>query len=110
MPINLVLGLGRDFWILAGYTIPFGTPTLGKGEDAIEYTFGGLPNTYGLGYQLLRFEAEEAPMAFGLFSEITWTMVSMTNADNELEAGLGNLAGMFAGLKGYIGVNIELDI
>jgi hypothetical protein len=107
VPMMLLIGFGRDFWIGAGYTLGIGSPSItGTNGTAIPWTYGGFPNTYALGVNVFRL-----PLPFGALlvqSEINYTVNSPVNAADS--AGLGMLIGALAGLKGSVGVGVEMKL
>ena len=102
LPIFVVLGLGRDFWFMGGWTIPFGTPTL-LGAAGVIYELGP---TFGLGFNW--FPLDLGPGTLKPYTEISYVVANPSAGDPLIE-GLGFLAGILLGLKAQIGVSYELS-
>ncbi|HET6487870.1 MAG TPA: hypothetical protein VFH83_15690 [Spirochaetia bacterium] len=106
VPMLLVVGFGRNFWLAAGYTLPAGSPSLTGTSGPIAWQLGGFPNTYEIGLNVLRF-----PTGIGTITiptTISYTVNGPTNANDPLFQALGMLVGALAGLKATVGVGLEL--
>jgi len=104
-PVTFLLGFGRDFWLGVGYTMPASAPeVIGANGISHPWAYGGFPNTYAMGVNVFRL-----PFPFGALlaqSEISYTLNTSTDLANTDSFGM--LASFLYGLKGYIGVGLEL--
>jgi hypothetical protein len=108
MPINLVLG--KDFFIVVGTVVPFGTLTFnGVTGSAMEYVYGSFPNNFGLGVNFPIFGGD-GPFSIDFFSEITYTLNSPAESLGEVVDMFANLMAFFMGLKAYAGIGVTLRI
>jgi hypothetical protein len=107
VPLLAVLGLGPDFYILAGQTFGLGDPYL-KGSDGSvwNYRYAGLLNTYGLGIKYLRTDLGFGSFAVG--NEISYTSATPVTGDPTVAA-FGMLGAVLAGLKAEVYGSVELS-
>jgi hypothetical protein len=102
MPLMLIVGFGRDFWIGAGYTVALGTMDIG----GYDWQFGGFPNTYALGVNVFRLPLPFAELV--VQSELSYTVNSAV--DSAEFGGLDILVAILYGLKATAGVGLEFKI
>jgi hypothetical protein len=105
VPLFVVLSFTPSFYLMAGQTFGFGVPILDGGDGTrLNYVYGALPNTFGLGCKVLRLDIGFAKLAIG--TEIFYTVMRSTETD-ETTALVGNLYSMFAGLKANVYGGLE---
>jgi hypothetical protein len=108
IPVLLLVSYGRDFWLGAGYTIGVTPMTITDSSSSLAWGYGGFPNTYALGFNILRF-----PLGFGILvltTEITYTVNSPVYATDAGVAAFAGLVGFFLGLQASIGVGLEMKL
>jgi hypothetical protein len=109
-PVLLLVGLGRNFWVGAGYTIAAVAPFI-LGTDGVTHIlweYGGFPNTYALGANIFRIPTLIGGLVFQ--TELSYTLNGLSNPTDPLSASVGQLIAIFAGLKWSVGVGLELPL
>ena len=105
VPLFVVLSFTPSFYLMAGQTFGLGVPALtGDSGTKINYAYGALPNTYGLGYKFIRFDIGFAKLAIG--TEIFYTVMNSTDPD-ETAALIGDIFAVFTGLKANVYGGLE---
>jgi hypothetical protein len=103
IPLMLIVGFGRDFWLGVGYTIPLGSPSLRATDGSLAaWTFGGFPNTWAMGANIVRL-----PLPFGallLRSQISYIVTYPAGQE------YGAFDGMFIGFKAAVGIGLEMTL
>jgi hypothetical protein len=102
MPLMLIVGFGRDFWIGAGYTVALGSPNV----LGAAWQLGGFPNTYALGVNVIRLPLSFADLV--VQSEISYTVNGAVDSSGMY--GLDILAAVIYGLKATAGVGLEFKL
>jgi hypothetical protein len=105
------LGLGKNFWFSAGYTMPFATPYLDDLGTRVEYEFGGLPNTFGLGFRIPVANLGFARLAAA--SQILYVVnypVGGSAIDIDIMDLSATLMGLLSGFKGYFSIELSFGI
>ncbi len=108
VPVLLTIGVGKGFWIGAGYTFAVGSPTLLINSTAVAWKVGNfpIPDTYEIGGNLFAIPVGIGTLTFP--TTISYTMNGPVNASDPLSQSLGSLIGFLVGLKATIGVGLEL--
>ncbi len=107
MPVNLLVSLGRDFYIAAGTVVPFGPLSfISATGDSIQYVYGNFPNNFAIGASFAILPLSES-FTIDFFSEISYTL---TTPFDEASNPLDDITGFLLGLKGYAGIGITLGI
>ncbi len=108
VPVLLTLGVGRSFWIGAGYTFAMGSPTLLINNSPVAWKVGSfpIPDTYEIGANLFSIPVGIGSLTFP--ATISYTMNGPVNANDPLSQTIGGLIGFLVGLKATIGVGLEL--
>jgi len=108
IPMMLLLGFGRNFWLGAGYTLGVGSMQITDASGNALWQYGGFPNTFGLGFNIFRI-----PLGFGTLTfpaELTYTLNGAVDTSNPIVASLSGLVGFFLGLKASVGVGLEMKL
>lgn len=102
-PTTIDLGLGQNFWLMAGTTLG-PNPNLG----GVPLTYSGLFNTYGLGVQFINLNLKFAHLV--AFSELTYTATKQQNPSDQLTGAFATLGATLLGLKGYLAAGLDFKI
>jgi hypothetical protein len=115
------IGFGPNFWIAAGYTIPFTQPYVDLGASTRNFIYydGGtthlIPNTYGLGFNIPFVDLGFAEI--GLTSMFSFTAGQLEGAAdptidflNILDFFVDWAVRILGGLKGYVSVSMKFGI
>jgi hypothetical protein len=108
VPVLLTIGIGRGFWIGAGYTIAAGSPYLLANDGShVPWKVGAfpLPDTYEIGANLFSIPVGIGNLTFP--TTISYTMNQAVTNDAAAQA-VSQLFGVFFGLKATIGIGLEI--
>jgi len=104
IPVTLDLGIGDNFWLMAGTTLG-PNPSISGNALVIPMQYSGFLNTFGLGLNWLNFSVSIAKLS--LFTELTYTLTQAVNSADVVSNAIGSLASTFLGLKAYVGVGLQ---
>ena len=105
LPMLLVLGFGRDFWLGVGQTVALGQMALADPSGTFGWAYGSFPNTYLLGANLFRLNLGFANLVIP--TTVSFTVNGPTDTTDPAVQGLGTLVGILLGIKGSVGVGLE---
>lgn len=103
IPVTLDLGLGDNFWLMAG-------TTLGKNPSFknIPLEYKGLLNTFGLGFNVINTDIKLAHLQ--LFGELTFTNTGTVQSTAILPGLFGNIGAFLLGFQAYVGVALDFTL
>jgi hypothetical protein len=101
-PVLLTVGLGRDFWVMAGQTIYTGDPTLVANGVTTSFDKNLFPNTIGLGFNIFSIDLG--------FLRILPYVEALYVAPVSILSASFDAKDILAGLKIYLGGSVELKL